>query len=43
MPGLRSVLVHPYLIFYRLTDTRVEVARVIHGRRNFAAIFRAKT
>lgn len=42
MPGLRSVLVHPYVIFYRLTDTSVEIARVIHGRRNFAAIFRKR-
>lgn len=40
MPGLRAVLVHPYSIFYRLTDTSVEIARVIHGRRNFAAVFR---
>jgi toxin ParE1/3/4 len=39
MPGLRSVLVHPYIVFYRLTDTSVEIARVIHGRRNLAAIF----
>jgi len=39
MLGLRSVVVHPYVIFYRLTDRNVEIARVIHGRRNFAAIF----
>src|SRR5215467_9046650 len=37
MPGLRSVVVHPYVLFYRLTDRYVEIARVIHGRRNFAA------
>ena len=42
MPGLRSVLVHPYVIFYRLTDTTVEIARVLHGRRNFAALFRRR-
>jgi toxin ParE1/3/4 len=39
MPGLRSVQVPPYPIFYRLKDTSVEVARVLHGRRNLAAIF----
>jgi toxin ParE1/3/4 len=37
-PGLRSVLRHPYVIFYRVNDGNVEVARVLHGRRNFAAI-----
>jgi toxin ParE1/3/4 len=42
MPGLRSVLVHPYVIFYRLTDAGVEIARVIHGRRNLAAAFRRR-
>jgi toxin ParE1/3/4 len=39
MPGLRSVLVHPYVIFYRVTDKGAEIARVIHGRRNFGEIF----
>jgi toxin ParE1/3/4 len=38
MPGLRSVRAHPYTVFYRLTDTGVEVVRVLHGRRNFPAI-----
>jgi toxin ParE1/3/4 len=39
-PGLRSVLSHPYLIFYRVADDSVEVARVLHGRRNFAEAFK---
>jgi plasmid stabilization system protein ParE len=38
--GLRSVLSQPYGIFYRVTDHDVEVARVLHGRRNFADIFK---
>ena len=38
MPGLRSLLVHPYTIFYRMTGGGVEVVRVLHERRNFAAI-----
>jgi len=31
MPGLRSVLVHPYVIFYRLTETNVEIASSTAG------------
>jgi toxin ParE1/3/4 len=38
--GLRSVLSHPYVIFYRVKDHTVEVARVLHGRRNFAEVFK---
>ena len=40
-PGLRSVLVHPYIIFYRVQDETVQIARVLHGRRNLVAIFSA--
>lgn len=39
MPGLRSALVHPYVIFYRAENGMVQIVRVLHGRRNFAAIF----
>lgn len=39
-PGLRSVLRHPYVIFYRVNDDSIEVVRVLHGRRNFTAIFK---
>src|ERR1700722_13595612 len=42
MPGLRSVLVHPYTIFYRVKDDAVEVARVLHERRDFAAVLSKK-
>jgi toxin ParE1/3/4 len=38
IPGLRSTLVHPYVIFYRIEDETVQIARVLHGRRNFPAI-----
>jgi toxin ParE1/3/4 len=37
--GLRSTLVHPFTIFYRVKDADVEVVRVLHERRNFSAIF----
>lgn len=40
MPGLRAVLVHPYTIFYRVTDLTVEIVRVLHERRDFTAVFR---
>lgn len=38
-PGLRSALVHPYVVFYRAENGIVQIVRVLHGRRNFAAIF----
>ncbi len=40
MPGLRSVLVHPYTVFYRVTDGSVEIVRVLHERRNFPEVFK---
>ena len=39
MPGLRSVLVHPYTVFYREQNGVVGIARVLHERRNFPEIF----
>ena len=39
-PGLRSVLRNPYVIFYRVNNGSVEIARVLHGRRNFGAVFK---
>jgi len=30
-PGLRKMTVSPYIIFYRLAGTRLEVARVLHS------------
>jgi toxin ParE1/3/4 len=37
-PRLRSVLVHPYVVFYRVTETAIEIARVLHQRRNLAVV-----
>jgi toxin ParE1/3/4 len=42
MPGLRSILVHPYIVFYRVRGTNVEIVRVLHQRRDFNAIFPKK-
>ncbi|WP_044564114.1 type II toxin-antitoxin system RelE/ParE family toxin [Azospirillum sp. B4] len=38
--GLRSFSVHKsYVVLYRLTGRAVEIVRVLHGRRDFDAIF----
>jgi toxin ParE1/3/4 len=42
MPGLRSVLVHPHIVFYRVPDSIVEIVRILHQRRDFNAIFPKK-
>jgi toxin ParE1/3/4 len=42
VPGLRSVLVHPYTVFYRIDDSFVEVVRVLHQRRDLARVFSKK-
>ncbi|MBV9705410.1 MAG: type II toxin-antitoxin system RelE/ParE family toxin [Methylobacteriaceae bacterium] len=39
MTGLRSVLSHPYTIFFRIADGRIEIVRALHERRDFRAIF----
>ena len=37
-PGTRSVLAHPYVVFYRMTgSSNVQIVRVLHERRNLAA------
>src|SRR5882757_11394 len=35
--GLRSVLVPPHVIFYRVSDEGVEVARILHQRRDLGS------
>ena len=37
--GLRMLIVRPYLLFYRVRDA-VEIARVLHGRRDVLGVFR---
>ena len=39
IPGMRSILAHPYVIFYRVTALNVEIVRVLHQRRDIEAIF----
>ncbi|MEN9574915.1 MAG: hypothetical protein RL514_2770 [Verrucomicrobiota bacterium] len=38
-PHLRSWVVGNYVIFYRPQPNGIEVIRVLHGRRNFPALF----
>jgi toxin ParE1/3/4 len=39
IPGLRSILAHPYIVFYRVSGSNIEVVRVLHQRRDIDAIF----
>jgi toxin ParE1/3/4 len=39
IPGLRSIAVRPYAIFYRIAADNIEIVRVLHERRDLAAIF----
>jgi toxin ParE1/3/4 len=38
-PGLRSRVVYPTVVFYRVGSRSIDIVRVIDGRRNLAAIF----
>lgn len=35
--GLRSILVSPYLVIYSVTDTAIEIVRVLHERRDVSS------
>jgi toxin ParE1/3/4 len=37
--GLRSLVVYPHVIFYRVTGSNVDIVRVLNGRRDLAVIF----
>ena len=39
-PGLRSVLVDPYIVFYLSAADHIQIIRILHGRRDIRAIFR---
>jgi len=38
-PGLRSISVAPYVIFYRVRNDVPEIVRILHGRRDLDEIF----
>jgi toxin ParE1/3/4 len=37
--GIRSVVAHPYVIFYMVDGDRIVIVRVLHGRRDIDAEF----
>jgi toxin ParE1/3/4 len=39
-PNLRSTLVHPYVIFYRVEDDVVQILRILHGKQDLRSIMR---
>ena len=39
IPGMRSIVVAPYLIFYRVLGDSVQIVRVLHGHRDVEAMF----
>ena len=39
MPGLRSLALGRYILFYRPLNDGIELVRVLHGARDIAAIF----
>jgi plasmid stabilization system protein ParE len=38
-PGIREIVGYPAVLFYRIVETRIEMVRVVDGRRDLAAIF----
>jgi toxin ParE1/3/4 len=38
-PGLRSIAIGKYLVFYTVNQDEVDIVRVIHGARDLGAIF----
>jgi toxin ParE1/3/4 len=38
-PGLRSVLVNPHVVFYRVTNEIAQIVRILDGRRDIEDIF----
>jgi toxin ParE1/3/4 len=39
IPGLRSIAIRPYLLFFRMASDDVEIVRVLHERRDLATVF----
>ncbi|MBX9772797.1 MAG: type II toxin-antitoxin system RelE/ParE family toxin [Xanthobacteraceae bacterium] len=37
--GIRSIVAHPYVIFYQVEPASVVIVRVLHGRRDIDAEF----
>jgi toxin ParE1/3/4 len=41
-PGLRSVVVDKYTLFYRVTPTAVQILRILHGARDIDRIMKGE-
>jgi toxin ParE1/3/4 len=39
-PNLRSTLVHPYVIFYRVEGDVIQILRILHGKQDLRSIMR---
>ena len=39
VPGIRSIVLHPTVVFYRIERASIHIVRVVDGRRNLAALF----
>ncbi len=39
-PGLRSLPVDSYVLFYRTTEDNIQIIRILHGRRDIDSIMR---
>lgn len=39
---LRSTLVQPYVIFYRIVGDEIQILRILHGRRDLRRIMQAE-
>ena len=37
--GLRSIVVEPHVVFYRISPTAIEIVRVVHQREDVETIF----
>jgi toxin ParE1/3/4 len=42
-PDLRSTLVHPYVLFYRIAGEEIHVLRILHGRRDLRRIMQEES
>ena len=41
VPNIRSIVVYPTVIFYRIGGSSIDIVRIVDGRRNLAAFFSA--
>ena len=39
LPGIRSFVVHNYIIFYRIKEKYIEIVRILSGYRDIDSIF----